>query len=318
MELFLNVVTSPGFWFTLLRSSTPLLYAGMAALIASRSGIFNLSIEGTMNFAALIAVIASWYFQNPWIGLLAAMLLGTSIALFLAYFHLKMKADILLIAIAINLVSGGLTVFLLYLLTGDRSNSAALRSIVLPAISIPFVRDIPFIGRVVSGQNVLVYVAFLLVFVLHFFLFKTPLGLRIRSVGGNPHAAESVGVYVHKTQYIALALSGMFSGMGGAFMSLGYMTLFTQGMVAGRGFIAVAAANVGGRAPIGTMFAAMLFGFFDNLGFNFQGFAVPNEFIFMIPYTATIVIYAYFSWRQKTFKARQFKKSQRELAKQST
>jgi ABC-type uncharacterized transport system permease subunit len=318
MNLFINVITSPGFWFSLLRSTTPLLYAGMAALIASRSGIFNLSIEGTMNFAALIAVIASWYFQNAWIGLLAAMLLGTSIALFLAYFHLKMEADILLIAIAINLVSGGLTVFLLYLLTGERANSASLNSVVLPTLSIPFIRDLPFIGRVVSGQNILVYIAFLMVFLLNFVLFKTPLGLRIRSVGGNPHAAESVGVYVHKTQYIALALSGMFSGMGGAFMSLGYMTIFTQGMVAGRGFIAVAAANVGGRAPIGTMFAAILFGFFDNLGFNFQGFAIPNEFIFMIPYLATIVIYAYFSYRQMTIKKRRFKKSQRELAKEST
>lgn len=317
MQIVLSVLSSPGFWFSLLRSTTPILFAAMAALIASRSGIINLSIEGTMNLSALIAVVASWYFQNPWLGLLAAILTGMTIALFLAYFHLKMNAEIILVAIAINLASAGLTVFILFLLTGDKSNSAALNSMVLPSIVIPFIKDLPFIGRVISGQNILVYVAFISVFILNFFLFKTPLGLRIRSVGGNPHAAESVGVYVHKTQYIALGISGFFAGMGGAFMSLGYMTLFTRNMIAGRGFIAVAAANVGGRAPIGTMFASILFGFFDNLGYNFQGLAIPNEFIFMIPYVATIVMFAFFSYRQMTEKKRLNQKAQKELAKES-
>lgn len=305
LEIFIN----PGFWFTLIRSTTPLLFAGMAALIASRAGITNMAIEGIMTLGALFAVIASWFFQSAWLGLLAAILVGILMALFLAYFKLKMEADEILIAIALNLFATGASVFILFLLTGDKSNSAALRSLVLPTVSFTFLENIPWFGQVLNGQNILVYFAFASVFILNFFLFKTPLGLRIRSVGGNEHAAESVGVYVHKTKYIALAISGMFAGFGGAFMSLGYMSLYTRGMVAGRGFIAIAAANVGGRSPIPTMFASILFGFFDNLGNNLQRFALVNEFVFMIPYAATIVMFAISSYRRKTEKKRLNKKA---------
>lgn len=305
LEIFLN----PGFWFTLIRSTTPLLFAAMSALIAARAGITNMAIEGIMTMGSLVAVVASWYFQNAWLGLLASILLGISMALFLAYFKLKMEADEILVAIALNLFATGASVFILYLLTGDKSNSAALRSLTLPAISFKFLESIPFIGQVLNGQNILVYFAFASVFILNYFLFKTPLGLRIRSVGGNEHAAESVGVYVHKTKYIALGISGMLAGFGGAFMSLGYMSLFTRGMVAGRGFIAIAAANVGGRAPIATMFASILFGFFDNLGNNLQRFALVNEFVFMIPYVATIVMFAISSYRRTTEKKRLNKKA---------
>ena len=232
----LSIFTNPGFWFSLLRSSTPLIFAGMAALTARRAGITNMAIEGSMTLGALSAVVASWFFQNAWIGLLASILIGVAMALFLAYFKLKMEADEILVAIAMNLFATGASVFILFLLTGDKSNSAALNSQVLPTISFPFLANIPFIGAVINGQNILVYVAFISVFILNYFLFKTPLGLRIRSVGGNEHAAESVGVYVHKTKYIGLAISGMFAGFGGAFMSLGYMTLFTRGMIAGTRF----------------------------------------------------------------------------------
>ena len=305
---FIQIFLSPGFWFSLIRSSTPLIFAGMAALIASRAGITNMAIEGTMTLGALIAVVASWYFQNPWIGLLAAMILGITMALFLAYFKLKMEADEILVAIALNLFATGASIFILFLLTGDKSNSSSLNSIVLPTVSFPFLESIPFIGKVINGQNILVYIAFISVFVLNYFLFKTPLGLRIRSVGGNEHAAESVGVYVHKTKYIGLAISGMFAGIGGAFMSLGYMSLFTRGMVAGRGFIAIAASNVVGRSPIPTLLSSILFGFFDNLGNNLQQFKVINEFVFMIPYIATIVMFAFSSYRRLTEKKRLNKK----------
>lgn len=304
----LEIFANPGFWYSLVRSSTPLIFAGMAALIAARAGIFNMSIEGTMLMSAFLAVVASWYFQSAWIGLLVAVVVGVLMGLFLAYFTLKLEADNILVAIAMNLFATGFTVFLLFLLTGDKSNSSALSSLMLPSISFNFLASIPFIGAVINNQNILVYVAFISVFIMHYFLFKTPLGLRIRSVGGNEHAAESVGVYVHKTKYIGLAISGLFAGLGGAFMTLGYMSLFVKGMVAGRGFIAIAAANVGLVAPIPTMFAAILFGFFDNLGNNLQQFNFINEFIFMIPYVATIIMFSYSSYRRLTEKKRLSKK----------
>lgn len=307
MEI-LEIFANPGFWYSLIRSSTPLIFAGMAALISARAGIFNMSIEGTMLMSSFLAVVASWYFQSAWIGLFVAMLVGVGMGLFLAYFHLKLEADNILVAIAMNLFATGFTVFLLFLITGDKSNSSALNSLMLPSVNIPFLNSIPFIGQVFNNQNILVYVAFASVFIMHYFLFKTPLGLRIRSVGGNEHAAESVGVYVHKTKYIGLAISGLFGGLAGAFMTLGYMSLFVKGMVAGRGFIAIAAANVGLVAPIPTMFAAILFGFFDNLGNNLQQFNFVNEFIFMIPYVATIIMFSFSSYRRLTEKKRMNKK----------
>lgn len=304
----LSIFTNPGFWYSLIRSSTPLIFAGMAALVASRAGIFNMAIEGTMLMSAFVAVIASWLTQNAWLGLLAAMITGVLMGLFLAYFKLKLEADEILVAIAINLFASGFTVFMLFLLTGDKSASSALNSVVLPSVKFAFLESIPFLGQVLNNQNILVYVAFISVFILNYFLFKTPLGLRIRSVGGNEHAAESVGVYVHKTKYIGLAISGLLAGIGGAFMSLGYMSLFVKGMVAGRGFIAIAAANVGLMSPLPTMFAAILFGFFSNLGDNLQKFKFINEFIFMIPYAATIVMFSFSSYRRLTEKKRLNKK----------
>ena len=303
MEI-LSLFGNPDFWFGVIRSMTPILLAALAALIAARVGITNMAIEGIMLFSALFAVIASWLFQSAIAGLIMAMLTGILITLFLAYFKIKMKADEILAAIALNLLATGGTIFILFLVTGDKGTSSSLNSVSLSPIHIPFIKDIPFIGSVVSGHSILVYLAFVLVAVVHYLLFKTPLGLRIRSVGGNAHAAESVGVSVTKTQYIAMGLSGLFAGLAGAFMSMTYLTVFTQGMVAGRGYIALAASNVGGRAPIGAMFASLLFGFFDSLGNNLQRFAIPPEFIYMIPYLATIIMYTLFSYRRITLKKR--------------
>ncbi|NLC41580.1 MAG: ABC transporter permease [Erysipelothrix sp.] len=303
MEI-LSLFSNPDFWFGVIRSTTPILFAAIAALLAARAGIVNMAIEGIMLFAALFAVIGAWLSGSALVGILVAVLTGIGITLFLAYFKIKMKADEIMAAIALNLLANGGTIFILYLVSGDKGTSSSLNSPSLSPIHIPFIENIPFIGPIVSGHSFLVYLAFVSVIVVNYLLFKTPLGLRIRSVGGNAHAAESVGVSVEKTQYIAMALSGVFAGLAGAYMSMTYLTIFTKGMVAGRGYIALAASNVGGRAPIGAMFASLLFGFFDSLGNNLQRYAIPPEFIYMIPYIATIVMYTYFSYRRITLKKR--------------
>lgn len=303
LQLFMN----PDFWYGVIRSTTPILLVALAALIASRCGIVNIALEGIMLFSALFAVIGSWFFQSALMGVVFAVVVGIIFSLFLAYFKLKLKADELMASIAINLLSNGATVFLLFLLTGNKGNSAALNSKTLPVINIPIIEHIPFIGRAISGHSVLVYLAIIFVFVAHYLLFKTPIGLRIRSVGGNEHAAESVGVSVNKTRYIAMALSGIFVGLAGAFMSMSYMTMFTAGMTSGRGFIGLASSNVGGRTPLGSLFAALLFGFFDSLGNNLQRFAIPADLIFMIPYIATIVMYTFYTYRRITRKKRMSK-----------
>lgn len=304
----LQLFTNPDFWFGVIRSTTPILLVALAAVIASRCGITNMALEGIMLFAALFAVVASAMLQSVIAGLVAAIITGVGFSLFLAYFKLKLKADELMASIAINLLSTGATVFILFLLTGNKGNSAGLNSKVLPVWNIPFIQDLPFVGRIISGHSILVYASLILVFAAHYLLFKTPLGLRIRSVGGNEHAAESVGVSVNKTRYIAMAISGIFVGLAGAFMSMSYMSMFTAGMTSGRGYIGLASSSVGGRTPIGSLLAALLFGFFDSLGNNLQRFAIPADLIFMIPYIATIVMYTYFTYRKMTRKQRMAKK----------
>lgn len=311
----INLFSNPDFWFGVIRATTPILLASMAALIASRSGITNMAIEGIMLFSALFAVMGSYWLGNVWFGFILAIIVGISLSLSLAYFHLKMKTEVILAAIAINLLAEGATIFLLFIFTGDKATSASIASGVLPSITIPGIASIPFIGRIISGHNVLVYFSLILVFVMNFMLFKTPLGLRIRSVGSNPHAAESVGVSVNKTRYIALGISGFLAGVAGAYMSMGYMTAFVKGMIAGRGFIGLAASNVGGAAPIGALFASTLFGFFESLANNLQSISsMPVEFIQMIPYLTTIIAYTYFSYRRLTEKKRKAKQLQKSQA----
>lgn len=309
MNAVISLFGNPSFWFGVVRSTTPLLLAALAALIAARSGITNMAIEGIMLFSALFAVMASYWSGSAWIGLLVALLIGIGLSLSLAYFKLKMDTDEVLVAIALNLLAEGATIFLLFIFTGEKATSASIGSKILPNINIPLIQDLPFIGKVLSGHSVLVYISFALVFVLNYLLFKTPLGLRIRSVGSNPHAAESVGISVNKTKYIALGISGFLSGMAGAYMSMGYMKFFVRGMVAGRGFVGLAANNVGGRHPIGAFLASALFGVFESLANNLQSIVtIPVEFIQMIPYITTILAYTFFSYRRMTERQRKAKK----------
>lgn len=307
MQQVFNIILTPEFFFSVIRLMTPILFASLAALIAQRSGITNMALEGIMLFAALFGVLGSAFTGSAILGLLSAILVAVFVSLSLAFFKIRMQTDEILAAIAINLLASGATVFLLYIFSGDRGASTSLNSKILPTIVIPFIKDIPFIGRVVSGHNILVYVSFIAVIALHYFLFKTALGLRIRAVGGNSDAATSVGVSVEKTQYIALIISGILAGFAGAFMSMGYMGVFNRDMTAGRGYIALAAANVGGQSPIGALFASVLFGLFDALGNNLQIGIVPAEFIYMIPYVTTIFAYSFASYRKKTAKQRRKK-----------
>lgn len=298
MKQFFDIIMTEQFAFSVIRLMTPILFASLAALIAEQSGITNMALEGIMLFAALFGVLGSAYFSSAFMGLLAAILVAVLVSLSLAFFKIKMKADEILAAIAINLLASGGTVFLLFLASGERGTSTSLHSKMLPFIDLPIIKNIPILGGILSGHNILVYVSLLSVLLLHFFLFKTPLGLRIRAVGGNPDAATSVGVSVNKTQYLAFVISGVLAGFAGAFMSMGYMGVFNRDMTAGRGYIALAAASVGGQTPYGAFFASVLFGLFDALGNNFQIGVLPAEFVYMIPYVMTIIAYAFSSYRK--------------------
>ena len=255
-----NAILSPDFFGTILRSATPILFATLAAAIAAKSGITNMALEGIMLFSALFGVIFSSLTHSAWMGLLLTVVIGALIGAILAFFVLNLKTDEILAAIAINLTATGGTVLLLLAFSGDRGVSSSVRSVSAPNIAIPLIEKIPFIGDVLSGQNVLTWLSLLAVVVMHLFLYKTPLGLAIRSVGENKDAAESVGINSRKMQYIALIISGVLSAMGGFYLSGGYMNMFTKDMSGGRGFIALAAASMGGNTPIGGFLVSLLFG----------------------------------------------------------
>ena len=255
-----------------------------------------MALEGMLLFASLFGVIFSSLTHSFLGGLLITMAIGGAIGFILAFFILQLKTDEILAAIALNLIATGGTVLLLLAVSGDRGASTSISSVSAPVIRIPLIADIPFIGKVVSGQNLMTYLALLAVIVVHIFLYKTPMGLKIRAVGENKNAAESVGISSRRIQYIALVLSGVLCSMGGYFLSGGYMNMFTKDMSAGKGFIALAASSMGANTPIGGFLVSLLFGAAQALGNLMQLTTIPTELIQMIPYLTTLIGLAVYSY----------------------
>lgn len=297
MEI-LKLIISADFLSSVIRVTTPILFATMAVLLSDRAGVVNISIEGTMLVSALMDVVGSAFTGSAWLGLLIAVASGVAFAGILSFFHLKMKTDIILTGIALNLLASGFTVFLLYILTGDKGVSTSLPSKVLPTINIPFVQDIPYIGKILSGQNVLTYMAILSVIIIAVFLKRTRAGTYIRGAGENPSAIATAGKNVTKIRLQALLISGALAGFGGAFMSMGYLSMFTKDMVAGRGFIALAAEAMGRGTPGLSMLSSFLFGFADALSNNLQMFSIPSELTRIMPYLLTIICLAVYAARK--------------------
>lgn len=297
----LTVITSISFLFSVIRVTTPILYASMSYLIADFAGISNIGIEGMMLTCALIGVIVSAAFgANALAGFIVAGIVGILLGVLLCFIVMKLKTDPTITGIAFNLTAAGGTVFLLYLAVGEKGISSSLRSGVLPQINIPLIQNIPVIGQIISGHNILTYVAFIMVPILSIFLYRTALGMHIRSCGENPEALQSVGVNVPKTRYLALGLSGLFAALGGAYMSMGYVSYFVKDMTAGRGFIAIAAASLGSNRPGATLLACLLFGVADAFASNpaTQNMGIPTELVSTIPYIVTIVALMIYSYKR--------------------
>lgn len=289
MNNLFAIILTADFAFSVIRVTTPILFAALGALISDRAGIVNIGLEGIMLMSALAGVVCSAYTQSAFYGLLGAVLTGFIAASTLAYFTLKLKTHVILGGIALNFFASGGTILVLYYLTGDKGTSASLASKVMPNIHIPLIEKIPVAGAIISGHNLLTYLAILAAFGVWFLLKKMPLGLRIKAVGENQNAAQSVGINVIKTRYIALALSGIFAGLGGAFLSMGYVSWFSRGMSAGRGWIALAAEAMGQGTVVGTALTSLLFGAADALSNTLQLLNIPAELIKIIPYLATVI-----------------------------
>jgi simple sugar transport system permease protein len=269
-----------GLLFSTIRLATPLLLAALGGMFSERSGVINIALEGLMLAGAFTAASMTWYSESPWVGLASAILAGAAVALIHAVACIRYRADQVVSGTAINILLTGVPALL--------SGAFFLSSGSTPQV--PRGNLIPITP---------VVIAFLLVPVSWYVLYRTPFGLRLRAVGENPEAADAAGVSVNRMRYTAVLLSGALAGIGGAYLSIGQSSLFTRNMSAGRGFIALAALIFGKWRPVQTMLACLLFGFTEAIaiqlqGVHFGGEEIPNQFVQMIPYVLTIVVLAGF------------------------
>lgn len=268
--------------------AVPLAFGALSGVISERSGIINIAIEGQMIAGAFAGVVAASAAGSAWVGLISAPIAGIGIAALLAWFTITYRVNHIIVGVVLNMLALGLTAFLFTTVTtGTRWN----QSLALPNLKIPLLSDIPVIGPVLFNQNILVYLAFGLIAFFQFYLFRSRWGLRTRAIGEHPKAADTVGIRVNALRWRNVLLGGALAGFGGAMFSIGMGLAFSKNMIAGNGYIALAAMILGGWRPLGAAMAALLFGFATNLGFVVQTVEapMPTEFILMIPYIVTLL-----------------------------
>lgn len=286
--------------FSTIRLSTPLVWAAIGGLYSERSGVINVALEGLMLAGAFTAAAITYYAGNPWAGLAAAMLAGGGVAWLIAVACIRFKANEVVTGTGVNILFLGLPAVLsgaLFLSSG--STPQLRKEQLMPSLS-QLLPGSPQ-WRIFTDVSIVSLLALIAVFVTGYVLYRTPFGLRLRSVGENPAAADAAGVRVTRIRYAAVIMSGALAGVGGAYLSIGQSSLFTRNMTAGRGFIALAALIFGKWRPVPTLLACLLFGFADALTIQMQGVAklpsgedVPVQFVQMVPYVVTIVVLAGF------------------------
>ena len=307
-------ILTTDFFFSIIRIATPILFATLAAVIGEKGGISNIGLEGIMMMSALFGSLSAFWSKSWLIGLLVAMAVGLLEALLMGVFAFKLKTDIILVGTAVNMIGSGGTIFLVKTITNvtmgsslTSTTSLITKNLQIPSLHIPLIKDIPVLGKIISGHSLLTYLAFLLVWLTIVLLYKTPLGLNIRSVGENPNAASSVGVSVSKIRFITIGIGGVLAGMGGAYMSMYYAMGWSLDMVAGRGFIALAAQSMGGGEPVGSMLAALVFGFAQALGIKVSATGVDSNLVAPIPYLVTIISLVIFALNQRRKERKRYK-----------
>ncbi|WP_427338841.1 ABC transporter permease [Caloranaerobacter sp. DY30410] len=277
-----------------LRLATPLIFASLGGVFSERSGVVNIALEGIMINRAFFSILTTEFTDLPWLGVLVAAIVGILTSLILAFLAVHLKADQVVTGVAINLLSASFTAFLLEMVW-HRSGQTDPVEKAIRAKPLPLINKIPIIGDLTSQLTPFVYLAILAVIVSYYVLYKTPFGLRVRAVGEHPRAADTVGINVYKIRYICVMISGALAGIAGSALSLGAISLFREGMTAGKGFIALAAMIFGKWHPVGAFLACLFFGFTEaiqiqasTLGLGF----IPSEFLQIIPYVATILALA--------------------------
>ena len=287
-----HVLATADLWRLTLEAAALLLLPALGGVISERSGVVNIAMEGMMLTGAFFSVVADLAWHNPWAATAVGIVAGGLMALIHAVVSIRFRADQIVSGIAINIFAAGLTVFLVNRLYGLADVGHVGQANLLPYINIPVLDQVPFLGRVLFQQNVVVYAALILLVVVHLVLFRTRLGLRIRSVGEHPQAADTAGINVYVIRYGAVITSGLLSGLAGAFLAIGISNTFVPNMTDGRGYIALAAMIFGKWTPFGAFVACLIFGLGQAIYDNNSIIHVSPYLLSMLPYVLTLVVLA--------------------------
>jgi simple sugar transport system permease protein len=274
-----------------LQKAVPITLGALSGILCERAGVVNIAIEGMMLSGAMVGALVG-SLTNLWGGLIAGVLAGGLLALVHGVLSIKYKTDQIVSGTVINIFATGITSFLSarFLQKYEDLNNPGI----FPSWQVPVLSKIPFIGPILFDHNLFMYALFVFLFLIHFGLFYTRWGLRVRSVGEHPKAADTLGINVFRTRYMSVVLGGMMAGFGGAYFTLGSVGRFDEVMTAGRGFIGLAAMIFGNWKPFGAFGAGLLFGFADMLATKLAilGIKIPSEFLLMAPYIATMIVLA--------------------------
>ncbi len=308
MDSLLNVQTVLSTLDATLRVSTPLILCAMAGLFSERSGIIDISLEGKMLFAAFAAGAVAAVTGSPWLALVAGMLISTVLSLLHGFACITTRGDQVVSGLAINVLASGLTIVLgiAWFSQGGQTPALASDARFMP-LELPFIEQIgtiPFIGPfleiVISGHNLLVYVALIAVPITWWVVYKTRFGLRLRAVGENPLAVDTAGISVSLLRYKAVVIAGVLCGIAGTYLAIAQNAAFAREMTAGQGYIALAAMIFGKWRPVPALLACLMFGFLDAVAIRLQGVPLPGigevpvQLIQALPYILTVVLLAGF------------------------
>jgi simple sugar transport system permease protein len=271
--------------------AAPLLIAALGEAFAERSGMMNLSIEGTMSLGAALAFMVGALTYNPWLGLLAGMIGGLVIGLMNVYMAQSLHLNQVVTGMSLYIFAYGLSVYIFRAITGHVS-TFGLEVPRFKPIEIPVLLQIPILGPTIFDQNVLIYISIVLVLILEVVMFKTTFGLKMRAVGENPSSADNVGINVYAVRYLCLMWGGAMAGLAGGYISLAELGLFFEGMTAGRGWIAIAIVIFGAWSPVRILAGALIFGVIDSLALHVMVVApqIPFQLLLTLPYILSIVI----------------------------
>ncbi len=291
MDFVLNLLAGA------IRVTIPIAFAALAGVLSERSGVINMGLEGMMLMGSFFGVVGSYLTGNAWLGLLVAMAAGAVVGLFMAVFTISFKCEHMLAGVGINILASGLSIVLLQMIWETRGKSSIVEG--LGVVSAPLLNRIPVVRELIGTVSPMFYLLLVCVFLVWIVLYHMPVGLRVRVIGDNPFMAGSMGIKVYKYQYISLMVSGMLAAMGGAYLSIGDINMFSKDMVSGRGYIALSMVILGGWHPVKVAACGLIYGLAQSLQFRLQTVEIPPQLVQMLPYVITILVLIFARNRSK-------------------